>query len=464
MSAACPGRREEPAFLLRHQSFATNHSITSPDRAPFAQESPSEKNEATGKQSDGSFDQAEGVCDRGKIVPTRISFRWPGSKAITLYDACGKQPIHVPEYDGSAGVNNPAAYVRGSGPLRMKVKWRAGSTSLSEAVIWATGSLGGVSPVRVTFVNGESGWISMKTVLSLPRSIKSSVVSLDWKFMTKSKAGDSINTKHVIYTLNKNPSSAPVYLDLVKWTTHWRRSLRNLSDKAIADAILQGFASSGVIRYATHELFDTASILCKGGGMCGGMTELFFDACGTQGVHVARSCYILRDAEPAAEEKWRRILIYSPGLGNRRPIPPKQSVRADDSVYPCPRYYGDFSPDDDIAYQTRKVYEFFAPDDGHCINFLTYDVQVYLYDLSFGVGPFKGTFPAVPSGPTSGADLANFRKAYFNKAVDYMRGLIPFEGNDAPCAVDPDSPFLDVKTPLIPYDRRSLSLLWYTVP
>lgn len=198
--------------------------------------------------------------------------------------------------------------------------------------------------------------------------------------------------------------------------------------------------------------------------MCGGMMEVFYDTCGTQGVHVARSCYLLQDADPGAEEKWHSIIIYSSGLADRKPISPKQQLRLDNKVYPCPRYYGDSSPDDDIVYRARKVYEFFAPDDGHCINFLTYDGQLYLYDLSFGAGPFKGTFPTVPSGPTLGPDLENFRKAYFNKAIDYMRGQIAFEGSDNPCIVDPDATFLDVKTSLIPYDAPSLSLMWYTAP
>jgi hypothetical protein len=399
-----------------------------------------------------------------EIIPRKISFNWPGSPAITMYNACNGKPIAVPEYDTVAGTSSPAAFVRGSGPLKMKVKWRTTRNGLSKATVWASGGFGGIAPVEVSFVNGESDWVSMETKQPLPGEIKASEASFNWKYRTaSSRAMNSIKTTHSIYTTNKAPSSAPVYLDLVKWTTDWCQSLRNPNDKTIADAILRGFASSGVIRYGIPGMYTTADILCNGGGMCGGMTEVFYDACGAQGVHVARSCYLLQDADPGSEEKWHSIIIYSPGVGQDKPTFEKQAVHAVDKVYPCPSYYGDLSYDD-VIYQNRRVYEFFAPYDGHCINFLTYKNHVYLYDLSFGTGPFNDTFTAVPSGLTVGKDLTKFRKVYLNNAIDYMRGLISFEGIDTPCAVSPDGPRLDVKTPLIPYGSSSMSFLWYTNP
>lgn len=400
-----------------------------------------------------------------EVVPHQISFNWQGSSAITMYDACDNEPISVPEYDAGTGTNNPAAFARGNGPLKMLVKWRTTRDDLSRATVWASGSFGGVGPVEVPFVNGESDWISMETNQSIPARIQSTQASFKWKYSTASSPNmTSSSTTHVIYTTNKTPLSTPVYLDLVKWTTEWCQPLRNLNDKSIADAILKGFASSNVIRYASAAAYDTQEILCKGGGMCGGMMEVFYDACATQGVHVARSCYTLQDADPGLQDKWVSIIIYSPGLGQDQPTFHRRRVRAADSVFPCPKYYGDFSTDDDIEAQARRVYEFFAPDDGHCINFLTYNGKIYLYDLSFGTGPFANLFDTLPSELTTGKELAHFRQLYFNTAVDYMRGQISFQGTDTPCAFKPDAPYLDVKTSIIPYNPTSLALYWYLAP
>jgi len=399
----------------------------------------------------------------GEVVPYQIIFNWPDSGAITMVDACSQEAVATPEYDADAGTNNPAAFVRGGGPLAMRVKWRAASKDLSKATVWASGGLGGVVPVEVSFVGGESDWISMATRKSMPDGIRSSQLTFHWKYKVGTAgAMDGATTSHVIYTLNRAPTTSPVYVDLVRWTTEWCQVLKNPGDKAVADAILQGFASSGVIHYATSASYDTPSILCNGGGMCGGMTEVFYDACGTQGVHVARSCYILRDADPGRQDKWASILIFAPGLGNARPTFRLRAIRAVNKVYPCPRYYEDSSSEDDVRFQRRRAYEFYAPDDGHCINFLTTDGAIYLYDLSFGTGPFNNTFSTLPYDLKSGKELAHFRKVYFNDAIDHMRGQISFKTPDAPCAFDAMAPYLDVKTSLVPYDPASLALFWYT--
>jgi hypothetical protein len=65
--------------------------------------------------------------------------------------------------------------------------------------------------------------------------------------------------------------------------------------------------------------------------------------------------------------------------------------------------------------------------DGHCINFLVYNGNLYLYDACFGVGPFHVNAP-LPANNLNvvlgGAALAPFRAAYIDTAIDYMMGTI----------------------------------------
>ena len=84
-----------------------------------------------------------------------------------------------------------------------------------------------------------------------------------------------------------------------------------------------------------------------------------------------------------------------------------------------------------IVNRTERRYRFWGlPNfhhDGHCINFLVYNDEVYLYDASFGVGPIRINAP-LPLNDTNvavgGTSLAPFKAAYFDGAIDYMLGSI----------------------------------------
>lgn len=383
-----------------------------------------------------------------------------------MYDACTKQPIDTPEFDYDSGRHNPAAYVRNKGTLTVRTKWRVLSGSISQAFVSATGSLGGFPPILVTFVNGESDWISMTTQEPLPDSIATTLVTWQWEHEINSSGKQpGLQTQHEIYSVNKTPLTNPVYLDLVKWTTAWCSAVSDTADdKAIADSILNGFASTGVIKYGAAG-WDTAEILCTGDGMCGGMVQVFYDACGSQGVHVAQSCFVLWDAALLSPEfKWKSMLIYSPGLGRSEPTYPEQTIKQVDSAYPCPKYLDDSSTADDVECENHKAYEFFAPIDGHCINFLNYENQLYLYDLSFGTGPWEGTFSTLPAGIKQGMDLYGFRENYMNKAIDYMRGTVNYKNNSfrGKCYYHKTGNNLDIKPSIIPYDDKEFKYYWNT--
>jgi hypothetical protein len=280
----------------------------------------------------------------------------------------------------------------------------------------------------------------------MPDTIMVHNVAWTWGYKIDDMPWTKIGTsRHTIYAVNKDPITSPVYEELVAWTTEWCTGLPD-DDKQIADAIIAGFNSSGVIKYGAAG-WDTAEILCSGDGMCGGMKEIFYDACGTQGVHVARFCYLLYDADPGPQGLWDGIVCQAPGLGREEPTYSPRTCRWVDSVYPCPIYHNDTSPADDVEVETKRVYTFYGPD-GHCVNLLNYNGEVYLYDLSFGTGPWAGTFDTIPtSGYYQGAALHDFRANYHDYAVDHMYGKIYFN-DSAGCGKL--GPRFDVKSLIIP--------------
>jgi len=379
------------------------------------------------------------------LIPQEICFNWgPGSDAITMYDPCTKQPLATPEFVYPKR-NNPAAYVRGN-DITVAVKFKA-RPEVASARIGAIGSFGGFRPKLVTFEDGESDWVKFTTREPMPDTIMVHNVAWTWGYKIDdaspwTKIGTS---RHTIYAVNKEPLTSPVYEELVEWTTEWCTGLPD-DDKQIADAIIAGFNSSGVIKYGAAG-WDTAEILCSGDGMCGGMKEVFYDACGTQGVHVTRFCFLLYDADPGAQELWDGIVCQAPGLGREEPTYSPRTCRWVDSVYPCPLYLGDASLDDDVEVETKRVYTFYGPD-GHCINLLDYSGEIYLYDLSFGTGPWADTFDSIPtSGYYQGAELHDFRANYHDYAVDHMYGKVYYDDGTGCGKLGPR---FDVRSLIIP--------------
>lgn len=399
------------------------------------------------------------AANTSKIIVSKISFS--GTGLITMYDPCTSQPVPKPEFDLFAKRNDPAAYSRAANrQITVKVKFRRLDPSVTHARVAARGTFGGFPFQRVTFSSDESGWVTFTSQETVPDAIQVHNVRWLWSAKISSAPRTRIDiTRHRLYITNKAPLTSRVYRELVEWTTEWAQGLPD-DGKQIADVILNGFAATGVIKYGSPG-WDTAEILCSGDGMCGGMREVFYDACATQGVHVARSCYILKDADTGPEYKWNSMIIFAPGLGRTEPTFGAQKIREVDVVYPCPAYLGDTSSSDDVIVETRKAYEFFAPNDGHCINFLEYGGSLYLYDLSFGTGPWADTFTSLPYGDMSGTALYGFRMNYMNTAIDYMRGKIYYDAGGGCTSLTTN---LDIKSEIIPYDTDEFKYSWSTNP
>lgn len=364
-----------------------------------------------------------------------IRFNYDNSSAISLKDHITDDFIHIePEWIKGTR-NEPAAYKRGTLP-RIKVVFRK-KTGFSSGTyaIGATGNLGGVRRKDVALIFHSSGLtdpIDFEFMWPLPNAIGKHSVSLDW--YTRKLTSPSIPiaigpTKHSICTTWKKmaPESDPelnnwVYKQLMLWTTDWAAGKNN--EKDICDAIIKNLHLSG-LKYGIPG-WTVRDILQGGGGMCGGWYMMFQHLAHCQGVFVHRRCYLVDSRNlPNSEVKWCAIVIKSGGLNQPEPTYTAAEYKDVDIQYPIVST----TP---INKVTEKRYCFWGPVDGHCINFLNYGGKVYLYDPSFGTGPFEiapfsGADAPLPPKDLSvlgGTQLTSFRKAYLNDAIDYMLGSL----------------------------------------
>ena len=406
--------------------------------------------------------------------------------SINLSDCETEELIVTPEYNFTAGRNNPAAYAKGNN-ISLNVKFKSQDASIE--IIKATGAFGGFAEKQVIFENGESDWISFSSNEIIPPRIEIHNIQLQWFYYNAAQGTWEIidETSHTIFALNKEPIEEVVWKKLAEWTTDWCEGLSD-DDKELADAILNGFVEDEVVRYGTFG-DCTAEILRTGDGMCAGMSCLFNDACATQGVTMPGFSYVIpRTGTDEPERLWDGIVILDPGLGNQKheyPRPPawkKRFLKCIDNIYPLPRFYGFFSFKDDVKIYFKNSY-FFPYPDGHALNILKYEngskEEIYLYDLSFGKGPYKNAFDTMPkAGIYNSAELKNFRKNYFDLSVDYLRGNIYFLDKRNNTRILPNifdfviPPYIflerklfhfDVKTSIIPHEINGKNQILFDI-
>jgi hypothetical protein len=403
------------------------------------------------------------------------------SNAITIKDCeTGGEPIETPEYLSNR-INNPSAYIKGS-TVTIKVQFH--NKQFYSGKIKATGSLGGLTENEVT-IHGYSDWINFTVIETLEDKIKTYDISWDWYYYNTEQEDWSYmeTTEHVLYGLNKKPLHNWVFLKLANWTTQWCEQLpveEQENDKSIADAILNGFATDKYIKYGQAG-WTVCNILKSGGGMCGGMKEVFHYACAAQGVYSCGICYILDYtfySYISPENLWRGIVIKDPGLGRDECSDfgaRELTWPISDNVYPNPRYYQPIPPDidnpNDDCYKAEpgtKAYVFYE-NDGHCVNLLEYDndkdgvKEVYLYDLSFGKGPFSDTFNKIPTqGTYTSKQLSSFRENYHDSAIDYLLGIIYYKNEQGEKRININYPFC-IKTSIIPHELNGFNQLLYNI-
>lgn len=394
-----------------------------------------------------------------------IQFNYDKSEAIPLKDPASDAFVHAqPEWIRGTR-NEPAAYVRGKLP-HIKVVFRKLPGFVGgKYAVGAIGNLGGVR--RKQFVpafkpSGLSSPVDFELMWPLPGEIGKHSVSLEWYARRATAASVPTlfdTTGHTLCTtwqaMTPNPSQdleTWVYKQPMLWTSEWAAGKNN--EKEICDAIIANLPKSG-LKYGVSG-WAVRDMLNGGGGMCGGWYKMFPHVAHCQGVFVDRRCYLV-DVRSVAngETKWKAIVIRSGGLNQPQPTHGAATFQDVNAQYPI----NSATP---ISTVTEKRYRFWGPNDGHCINFLRYNQKVYLYDASFGTGPFEispfGTpddLPAIGSN-IGGMELASFKQAYLNGAVDYMLGVLR----------DPASALRDltVKTQIIPDllgTGKEITFNWY---
>jgi hypothetical protein len=305
----------------------------------------------------------------------KIWFNWGSqSKAITLEDCETNESLVTPEFDTSAERNNPAAYVKGE-YVTIKVKFR--SQDVSSVLIKATGTFEGVTEKQVVFENDMSDWVNFTTINPIPTRIEIHNISWEWSYYNSSTTEwDLIDTtSHTIYALNKEPITKKIWKKLAGWTTKWCEGLPD-DDKQLADVILNGFVNDEVIQYGGPG-WDTAELLRTGDGMCGGMSEVFYDACAAQGVKTIVFGFVLLDTF-GLQHLWNGFVCKDPGLGRTEPglMSYEMTWRLIDDTYPYPSYFGPGNESDDVNEQYMRAYHFWD----HAVSLLEYENEIYLYE------------------------------------------------------------------------------------
>jgi len=383
-----------------------------------------------------------------------------GSPAIALQEArvssYSPTPVAPPHWTADKGVQ-PAVFVRGSA-MQVNLGLKVDGAPDGRVLVYGTCPLFDVPAAEVAFDEDGTARATLAVDGRLPNVVGAHDASVQWFARV---VGDSTvaeqplaTTPVRILTTFKAPiAKGRVFKELVEWSCRFAAGLDD--DKAIADALITNLHETG-LHYGRRG-WSTFDILKNKGGMCGGWCMFFRDYCATQGVVLVPWFFTLeKNSSEGGQMKWEGIDIHAGGLNNPEPTF-KVPAYLIDEVYPNPRYFGRTSPDDDVTYfPSRAMYQFQTVVDGHCVNFLNYGGKQFMYDPSFGTGPFGGFFEGdIPEQtPMTGASLDTFRQVYFDRGVDHLNGRIAFVDADGATAAGD----LDPKTTLVSNDE--MHVVW----
>jgi len=401
------------------------------------------------------------------IRVVRVRFNWgQGSQAIALKDHETDAAVPVPEWDPGAGHNEPAAYVRGT-RLRIQVQFeRTGATTPAALTIGADGGLGGLANHEVAFrSSGLSDYVEFTAVQGLPDQIGVYELKWDWYWIDpySNEAHPIGSSTHRVATTFRKPLKEPVYKQLVLWTSSWAAGLQSgtgdekTPEKAIVDAIIKKLPQSGLKygvgpRGGERPVDPVDWLLDNKGGMCSMWSQLFALMAASQGVEVQPYCYLLQlHRDESGQSKWLAIVIKAGGLNQTEPSFSPLTLLDLDSDYTVPIV-------DRVTPRTERRYLFLAPIDGHCVDFLKVGEKVYLYDPSFGTGPFAIDRLPNQRETWTGDLLAGFR-SYHDRAIDYMLGKVRYKASEG---ASEQLTLLCIRTSLI--GSGEIHYLWVKLP
>jgi hypothetical protein len=214
------------------------------------------------------------------------------------------------------------------------------------------------------------------------------------------------------------------YAPLVQWTSAFAAGAA--SDKEVCDRVMQHLPATG-LKYGVAG-WTPRQMLLGNGGMCGGWYQMFQMMLHCQGVAVQKRAFLV-DWRTLADDavQWNAIVVSGGGLN--QPVPPvTPSDFHDVTTFPIP------SPAT-VTRLTAQRYRFWGSpggwSDGHCVNFVEFEGQLYLYDASFHLGPIALDMPMPPADGTvlGGSELADFVAKYLSVAVSHMLGSFTVNGD-----------------------------------
>ncbi len=334
-----------------------------------------------------------------------VHFDFPGGQAIKLRDPVTDVMIGgAPEWvDG--GRNELAAYVRATRP-EMRVVFRGTPAADGTHTVGADGTPFQVRERQITLAfdaaTGLSNAVIFRAGVDLPDQIGVHTAKLDWYVRAQPSPAHSVplgTSTHRFATSWRALATAPageaglpnwVYRPLMEWTCQWAAGQND--EKAICDAIIANVGTSG-LRYGIFGITNVREMLLNQGGMCFVWYQAFQQMAHCQGVFVYRRRFLVDWRQMAdGEEHWCAIVILDGGLNQGVPTHDPSTFHDNHTGFPIPA--GTSVP---VVTVTERRYRFWgAPNyyyDGHCINFLRHNSQLYLYDACFGVGPIQINAP-----------------------------------------------------------------------
>lgn len=399
-----------------------------------------------------------------------IWLNYSGSQAINLVDSATDVPLGATPEWTSGGRNVPAAYVRNTSSIVLAVTF---------------GDTGNGDEVRVRAPSGvlnDRTWVKDTTAtfdvgtLSLPDSIGVNRIPLTWEIWVPDGKDDgswdflssmtlTIYTTWAAMVPNTGEGlTSSVYTELVQWTCTWAAGLDDT--KAICDAVISNLPKSG-LKYQPGA-YDIRAMLLNGGGMCGGWGKMYQYMVHCQGIYVYRRAFLVDwRSLPNNEVQWAAIVCTAGGLNQIAPPVPSEEFNDNDTHFPS-------DAEVPLTVRTERRWIFWGRAggvlDGHVVNMLTIGSNLYLYDPSFGAGPFPIAMRLPPTDGTilGGTQLSSFKSVYLNTAVPYMMGSL-FNGDAfynayAASQRGPIGTGITVSTPIIPdvvSGLAEITFAWY---
>jgi hypothetical protein len=369
------------------------------------------------------------------MVVFSLTFR----DSIELVDPRTDAPIASGPHWLRGGGSQMAAYVRGSAVAIEAVFLNINGLDANQKVasVRASGGAGGVGslPVALDFnPAGLSAPTRFELAGALPDAIGAHSYELHWYAGLESGRELYIgSTSHTILTtwqppIGSDPEHTWCYAPVMAWSCAWAAG--RVGPKAICDALIESLPLSG-LRYGIADIYGLRGLLLRGGGMCGAWYRLFQHLAWCQGVAVERRDLTVVTDQPVrrgANRLWDGVATGAGGVNQLQPA--VDPVEFAEATLAFPR-----GPEPvPVEHVTARRYAFRGAaraviglaSSTHAVNFVQdSDGQVYLYDPSFGAGPFPFAGPIPEDGAfMHGEELAAFKQGYFDATFPFLIGSI----------------------------------------